>query len=163
VKEARDDDVKARFIDPTPEMWEEYHRQRQGARAFGTRSLRSSEDLKAIVFSACRDDEVALERSGHGTFTTRVAPTVQAAFDSVTTNAAFQAQIVQAFGTGSSQNPALDCASRARGLPLLRPGVPAPGSGGGTPAPAPVVHGGADGVKGRSAETWSPTLNPLTP
>jgi hypothetical protein len=162
LKETRDDDVKTRFIDPTPEMRKEYRRLRQGARAFGTRSLRSSEDLKAIVFSACRDDELALERAGHGVFTTRVTPTLQTAFDSATTNAAFQTQIVQAFGAGSSQNPALDCASRGRDLPLLL-GVRAPGSGGGAPVAAPVIHGGSDGGKDRAAETWSSTLNPLTP
>ena len=122
VQDAQGEEVKPRFIEPTPAMWEEYRRQRASARSFGatSRGLRSSEQLKAVVFSACRDDEQALERGGHGVFTTRVAPVLQTAFTAGTTNSAFQQQITKAFGASPSQNPALDCSTRAAGLPLFR-------------------------------------------
>jgi hypothetical protein len=128
VQDAQGEEVKPRFIEPTPAMWEEYRRQRATERSFGgsARGLRSSEELKAVVFSACRDDEQALERGGHGVFTTRVAPALQTAFAAGTTNSAFQQQITKAFGVSPSQNPALDCSSRAKELPLFRlsPRVP---------------------------------------
>ena len=122
VRESRDDDVRARFIDPTPAMVAEYRAQRSAAGGRRARSLHASDDLKAVVFAACRDDEVALESAGHGKFTRLVTPMVAAAFDSATSNDDFQTQIAGAFGAGSSQNPALDCASGARGRPLFRIG-----------------------------------------
>jgi hypothetical protein len=117
-----DDVLRPRFMAPTQEMIDEYRRQREGAREFGqhSRSLRSSEDLKAVVFSACKDTEVAMERGGHGVFTSLVASTLKTAFDGGTTNDVFQQQIQKAFGNNKSQHPVLDCASRARGIPLFR-------------------------------------------
>jgi len=56
-------------------------------------------------------------------FTRRVAPMIAAAFETGTTNEEFQRRIVAAFGAGASQNPALDCASRALGRSLLRLGA----------------------------------------
>ena len=145
------DVLTPRFMAPTQEMIDEYRRQREGARDFGqrSRSLRSAEDLKAVVFSACKDTEVAMERGGHGVFTSLVASTLKAAFDGSTTNDVFQKQIQKAFGNNTSQHPVLDCASRARGIPLFRLGggsrrdreVPidarpdANGEGGGVKAP----------------------------
>jgi hypothetical protein len=52
--------------------------------------------------------------------TSLVASTLKAAFDGSTTNDAFQLQIQKAFGSNKSQHPVLDCASRARGIPLFR-------------------------------------------
>jgi hypothetical protein len=123
VRDLRDDDVKTRFIEPTAAMRTVYRQERGVRRAMGTRGLRSSESLKAVVFSACRDDEVALETGGRGVFTRRVAPMIAAAFETGTTNEEFQRRIVAAFGAGASQNPALDCASRALGRSLLRLGA----------------------------------------
>jgi hypothetical protein len=122
-----DDVLTPRFMAPTQEMIDAYRRQREGARGFGqrSRSLRSAEDLKAVVFSACKDTEVAMEQRGHGVFTSLVASTLKSAFDGGTTNDAFQLQIQKAFGNNKSQHPVLDCASRARGLSLFRlPGGP---------------------------------------
>jgi hypothetical protein len=117
-----EDELRPRFMAPTDAMVEAYRRQREGVRDFGkqSHSLRSAEDLKAVVFSACKDSEVAMERGGHGVFTSLVAGTLKAAFDGATTNDAFQQQIQKAFGSNKSQHPVLDCASRARGIPLFR-------------------------------------------
>ena len=61
-----------------------------------------------------------MERGGHGVFTSLVANTLKTAFDGSATNDAFQLQIQKAFGNNKSQHPVLDCASRARGIPLFR-------------------------------------------
>jgi hypothetical protein len=116
------DELKPRFMAPTQEMIDAYRRQREGAREFGqqSRTLRSAEDLKAVVFSACKDTEVAMERGGHGVFTSLVADTLKKAFDRGTTNDGFQQDIQKAFGSNKSQHPVLDCATRARGIPLFR-------------------------------------------
>ena len=116
------DELRPRFMAPTQEMIDAYRRQREGARAFGqqSRTLRSAEDLKAVVFSACKDTEVAMEQRGHGVFTSLVVNTLKKAFDLGTTNDGFQQDIQKAFGSNKSQHPVLDCASRARGISLFR-------------------------------------------
>ena len=120
-------DVQARFIDPTPSMIAEYRARRSARRGARRRGIHDAESMKLVAFSACRDDELALESGGHGRFTSIVTPLLHSAFDARTSNDEFQQNILAAFGAASSQNPALDCASSALSSPLLRVGeAPAP-------------------------------------
>jgi len=109
-----------RFMEPTPEMWAEYRRRRGGRSRGASRSLRTSEQLKGVNFSACRDDEVALERGGNGVFTRHVAPLVRDAYRARLSNEAFQRRLLARFPE-PSQHPALDAASRNRSRAFLRP------------------------------------------
>jgi hypothetical protein len=122
IHESRGGDVRARFIDPTPAMIAEYRARRAATRGLRSRAARDVESMKVVTFSACRDDELALESDGHGRFTSIVAPLVQAAFDAGTSNDDFQQGISAAFGAEASQHPALDCASSALNRPVLRMG-----------------------------------------
>lgn len=165
VSEAGAGDVRPRFIPPTPAMVEAYRRQRAVTRKRSARGLRDADALKGVVFSACRDDEVALESAGHGAFTVRVVPLVQAAFTARTTNEAFQQLISNAFGSPSSQNPALDCARRARAWSILRGAGTTVGAPTASPVDSPSrpskPNGHGNGEHGRTADAWNALLNPL--
>lgn len=89
-----------------------------------TRSLpaRQVEQMREVVFSACRSDEVAWENNGHGDFTLRATKVLRT--NGLTlTNAAFHQQVLAAFGKRPKQHPILDCAPGADALPLLKPVV----------------------------------------
>lgn len=178
-----DSEIRPRFIDPTPAMMAEYRRRRaQRGLTAGARGLHSAESLKGVTFSACRDDEVALEQGGHGAFTTRVAPLVGAAFTGRVTNAEFQQRIVDAFGANAGQHPGLDCASQARSWPFLGivgTAAAQAGAGGahsngaradgadttsGAPSAPAAAGGAADGgaTDGTSTQAaWNTLLGPL--
>ena len=72
--------------------------------------------MRHVVFSACRADEVAYERNGHGDFSRLSIPLLGT---SSLTNAQFQAEVVQAFGAGAAQHPVLDCADGWTNRPLF--------------------------------------------
>jgi hypothetical protein len=114
------EDARPRFLEPTAEMWDEYRRRRTATRGMRHRSLRDAESLRAVVFSACRDDEVALEVRGQGVFTGHAAGILPDAVAAGISNADFHQRVVAAFGPRPSQNPALDCATQMRDRPLLR-------------------------------------------
>lgn len=122
-------DRRPRFIDPTAKMVREYRRRRAQGRAAG-RGLRDAESLNAAVFSACRDDELAMEQSGQGVFTGHATRMLRTAFRGGLTNDAFFAQLSAAFPAGGTQHPALDGSQAARGRAVLRP----LGPGAGTPS-----------------------------
>jgi hypothetical protein len=105
---------RARAIDPTPEMIEVHHRTRSRGRAVVTPFRRD------ILFAACRDDEVAFEKGGHGDYTTAAIPIIRQQGPRVT-NLALQQSIQQAFGAGARQHPRLDCDVVAESRPFLQP------------------------------------------
>jgi hypothetical protein len=157
------EEVRPRFIDPTPEMWAEYQRRRDDRRTRGApkRGVRNRDALKAVVFSACRDDEVALERGGQGVFTGAVAKLLGDAVREGTTNAEFMRRITRAFGAAPSQHPGLDCAPHAEARPLLHPAA-----SGGKPAkpaksaakPGAKANGGNGGNGGSAPHDSRETL-----
>ncbi|HSU15908.1 caspase family protein [Longimicrobium sp.] len=119
---AGDGDIRPRYIDPTPEMLAEYARRRRasrGSRGPGLRDLHRANALNAVLFSACRDNEVAMEESGHGVFTRRTVPLLSAAVRGGLTNLQFRAKIEAAFGDSPGQHPGLDSPEAARGWTLL--------------------------------------------
>ena len=76
--------------------------------------------MRHVKFSACLDDQVALESNGQGDFT-RHAASVLAQGVSGVTNEQFLKAVTADFGTGARQKPMLDCAAASRGLALLQP------------------------------------------
>ena len=149
-------DAKARYVRPTPELAEAHRRFRsQGGtrapRAAGTGGRNRMCDIK---FSACLDDQVALESGGSGAFTLRAMPVLRAGIEGVT-NGEFLKRMIAAFGSGAAQTPMLDCADAGGARELLQPivgagresggtgssGVGAPS--GGRPLPAQLHAGGA--------------------
>ncbi len=113
-------DLKARFLPATPEMQAQHRAYR--ARIGITRSEpgRRQENLKNILFSACRDFEGAYESAGYGEFTVRATKILQQGIAGMT-NEDFQKQLIKEFGPGPRQNPELDCAPHMNKLPLLNP------------------------------------------
>ncbi len=132
-------DLRPRFIDPTPKMVAEYRRRRADGRAGrGMRALRDPESLNAAIFSACRDDELAMEQNGQGVFTGHATRMLRAAFARGVTNQAFHGQIAAAFSAAGTQHPGLDGSTAARGRVLLQPlGAGAPSRP--VPAPSPEI------------------------
>jgi hypothetical protein len=81
---------------------------------------RRPENLKNVLFSACRDYEVAYESAGHGEFTVRATKILRQGIEGCT-NEDFQKQVTREFGPTPRQNPALDCAPHMTKLSLLKP------------------------------------------
>jgi uncharacterized caspase-like protein len=111
---------RERFMRATVDM--EY-KHKEYRKAIGqTRSLpqRQAEQMREIVFSACRSDEVAWENNGHGDYTMRAVDVLRN-YGLGTTNAAFHQSVVTAFGKRPKQHPILDCAPAYADLPLLKP------------------------------------------
>jgi hypothetical protein len=139
-------DARPRFLDPTPEMMDEYLRRRaQGRAGGGRRALRNPESLNAAVYSACRDDELAMEKNGQGVFTGHATRMLRAAVQRGVTNDAFVAQVSAAFPAGGAQHPGLDGSRAARGRVLLRPlggRAPVPSSSAGVMPLEPQALGG---------------------
>lgn len=126
--------AKARYVEKTPEVDEAHIRFRA---ATGQRRSRGGgqEQMSHVKFAACQDHEVALESGGNGEFTRRA---LQVLNRQGLTNEGFQQAVVAAFGAAPRQNPLLDCATSARGQPLLQP------FGRGTPAAAQIAGPTAD-------------------
>jgi Caspase domain/N-acetylmuramoyl-L-alanine amidase len=126
-------DRRARFLPATPEMEAAHRRFRERIGATRAAPKRTPETMRQVVFSACRDHEVAFETSGHGDFTVRATRILAAGVSSLT-HEAFQERVTGAFGEGARQHPELDCAPLARTRGLLTPLV-------GAPVGAPAVDG----------------------
>ena len=136
-------DRRARFLPITPE-WQAAHRRfREGLRSGrGRTPARSTADMRQIVFSACRDYEVAFENDGHGDFTVRATHLLASGVAGLTHDE-FQRRVTAAFGEAARQHPELDCAPAALSRALLAPLTAAPSSsaadGRAAPGPLPVA------------------------
>jgi hypothetical protein len=131
-------DRRARFLPATAEMEAAHRRFRE--RLGGTRAAppRTAEAMRQVVFSACRDHEVAFETAGHGDFTLRATRVLAGGIGGLT-HEAFQERVHAAFGEGARQHPELDCAPAARSRLLLATAGAAPGADGRAPAAAPAA------------------------
>lgn len=123
---APDDRPQTRFIDPTPEMWREYRALKQERNRSGAVPVkRTEESLRWVAFSACRDDQLALEVSQEGTrngvFTRLTTPLLQAALGQQVANEAFFQRIREAFASDWEQTPVLEGARAYRSRGLLQP------------------------------------------
>ncbi|HEX8696628.1 MAG TPA: caspase family protein, partial [Longimicrobium sp.] len=137
--------VRSRFMDPTPEMWEAYRQQKAASRdAGGARALRDRESSRVVAFSACRDDEVALERGGNGVFTRHVSALVRDAVRNRLSNADFQRRLLAAFPE-PSQHPGLDTATPALRRPFLGAATREAGGGAQETPPLVAVPSGSSG------------------
>lgn len=138
-------DVRARFLPATPEVQAAHRkfRERLGATR-GRAPARRPADMRQVVFSACRDFEVAFESDGHGAFTVRATRLLASGIAGVSHDE-FQRRVTAAFGEAARQHPDLDCTAPARGRALLGSlaagsAVPAVVGGNGRgPAPSGVV------------------------
>ena len=89
---------------------------RSGRRAL--RAFSGTGDMKEVVFSACRADQVAYESGGQGDFTRIATELLQSGLGSES-HAAFQERIVHGFGSQPRQEPQLDCADAMRDAMLM--------------------------------------------
>lgn len=118
------EDRKARYIVLSEDVIARYRDLRR-ADASRSRTVTTSADssetinMREIVFSACRDNEVAWESGGHGAFTVQIAPLVASAVTGHVTNAQFQVKVETIFGAGAAQHPVLECSSASGQRPLL--------------------------------------------
>lgn len=114
--------ARARFMRPTREMQDRHRDFRRGRRAMrsASREVRDRQGMTNVVFSACRDDQVAYEIGGSGEFTSRAVPILGGNLSHLT-HATFHAAVERAFGATPRQNPRLDCPDRLLHLPLLAP------------------------------------------
>ena len=74
--------------------------------------------LREVLFAACQPWEVAWESRGQGDFTRLAAPRLREAAGH-STNDAFQAELIAAFGEDPRQRPLLTCTASARRESLL--------------------------------------------
>jgi hypothetical protein len=129
-------DVRRRFIAATPALQEAHAAFRRSLGASrAAPGPRPYEKAREVLFAACRSREVALESNGHGHFTMHATQLLASGTQGLT-NAAFEARVVQAFGSGAGQNPELHCADGLRLQPLL----------GAAAAPTAVGAGGSRAV-----------------
>ena len=112
--------MRARFLPATPEMQEKHRTYRERIGSTRSEPGRRQENLKNVLFSACRDYEVAYESAGHGEFTVRATKILRQGIEGFT-NEEFQQQVTKEFGPVPRQNPALDCAPHMSQLSLLKP------------------------------------------
>jgi hypothetical protein len=139
---------KPRYIVADAALEEAYRRFRAGQPKFrAAAGTRGPSTMKEVLFSACSSNEVAWESNGHGDFTTRATPILNAGLAGLTHDV-FKQRVSEAFGAAPRQHPELDCAPAARERPLLQPltgQIPL--------SPTPVVSAGAgqNGVDGLAA------------
>ena len=113
-------DVRARFLPATPEMQAKHRAYRERLGSARREPGRRPENLKNVLFSACRDYEVAYESAGHGEFTVRATKILRQGIEGCT-NEDFQKEVTREFGPTPRQNPTLDCAPHMTKLSLLKP------------------------------------------
>lgn len=137
--------ARARFMRPTRDMQDRHRDFRRGRRAVrsASREVRDRQDMTNVVFSACRDDQVAYEVGGSGEFTSRAVP-ILGGTPGQMTHATFQAAVERAFGAAPRQMPRLDCPDRLLHLPLLAP------FGEAVPDARPPVRGEHAGTNGHA-------------
>ena len=116
--------VLARYVRPTAGQVQKHlaNRKRMPARAVSRRSVGDG-DMREVVLSACRPEQVAYESDGHGDFT-RIATELLADGLGDDTYADFLERLVKGFGSQARQEPQLDCAPGARDWRLLHPFAP---------------------------------------
>jgi hypothetical protein len=114
-------DVRFRFMDPDDSMVRKHREFRSDMPLGSGKRLRDQESLRAVIFSACKDDEIALEKGGNGDFTLRATPLLLDAVRQGITHEEFQTRVTRAFGTGPAQNPSLDCNEILRTQRFLLP------------------------------------------
>lgn len=116
-------DSRPRFVMATADIVQA-HRQFRQHLAGGARSLAppggsgGPQHMRHIKFSACLDDQVALESGGSGEFTRRATRVLARGLTGMTNERYLQA-VLDEFGAGARQQPMLDCAPAARAAPLL--------------------------------------------
>ncbi len=141
---------KARYLKLTPEQMAAHVRFRRGLGRSRATTHRGPQEMREVVFSACRSDEVALESNGNGHFTVRATRVLQMGADGIT-NQEFYRRVLEAFGPAPRQHPVLDCSPASQEFLLLAPvagGTPAsPASPSSTPSTAgsPPRADGASG------------------
>lgn len=106
-----------RFVIARPEVQERHAEFR--ARLDGSRGGRRStpDEMRQVVFSACKPEEKALEINGRGDFSVRAVPLLASAGQ--VSNQAFADAVTKAFGARPRQHPMLDCAPAARDAVFL--------------------------------------------
>ena len=109
---------RPRFMRATPEMNAAHSAFRMQMREGPAPSGRAPDSMREINFAACLPDQVAFESAGSGDFTRRAVSILTASGVTIT-NASFLAKVIAAFGTGTRQQPNLDCASASTGLLLF--------------------------------------------
>ncbi|MFN2355642.1 MAG: caspase family protein [Desulfopila sp.] len=113
-------DLRARFLPTTPKMQAKHRAYRERIGSARSAPGRRPENLKNVLFSACRDYEVAYESAGHGEFTVRATKILRQGIEGMT-NEDFLKQVIKEFGPAPRQNPDLDCASHMTQVALLKP------------------------------------------
>ena len=108
-------DRRARFKEPTPFMEEAFQR-RLGE--VHQRSSRVAVLRKEVLFSACRDFELAYETDGQGDFTRRAVELLSSSVRRIS-NADFLERVVASFSGQARQTPEIDCDVTARTKLLL--------------------------------------------
>jgi hypothetical protein len=113
-------DRRPRFVRATPELIDAHMKfRRDHPAAARGRAPGGREEMRHVLFAACLDREVAYEEGGAGAFTghaVRVLGTAPASL----TNAEFQEQVTQAFGSAPAQHPEIDCAPGWESYRLLQ-------------------------------------------
>ncbi len=118
-------DSKARFVHASADILEA-HRQFRLRQVGGARSAAppggsgGPQHMRHVKFSACLDEQVALESGGNGEFTRRATRVLGRGIGGVT-HEGFLRAVLGEFGTGARQQPMLDCAPAARAHYLLQP------------------------------------------
>jgi hypothetical protein len=119
----RGDVARARFLPIKGSIQARYEALREKsrvARAGRALAVRATADLKEVVFSACRADQVAYESGGQGDFT-RITTELLERGAGRESHAAFLGRIRRGFGSQARQEPQLDCATGMRDGLLLTP------------------------------------------
>ena len=121
-----DPDARARFLPASAELIEAHRRFRAAGAAVqfnaapGARSAHGPIGKPAVMFAACRSDQVAWESRGQGHFTARATTILNAAPPGMT-NAEFGARVTAAFGEKARQETVIDSDETALTRLLLEP------------------------------------------
>lgn len=97
---------KVRFLTATEAMEAAHRTFRAGQPRAASGGLAAAEE-QVIHFSACRDEQVALESNGQGDFTRRAVPLLAAAVGAGQSHLELAQQIRRAFGPAPRQEPGL--------------------------------------------------------
>ena len=108
-------DRRPRFLKPTKFMEEAFHR-RSGE--VHQRSSRVAALRKEVLFSACRDIELAYETDGQGDFTRRAVELLSSSMGRIS-NVEFLERVLASFGSQARQTPQIECDVTERSKYLL--------------------------------------------
>ncbi len=152
-------DRRPRYVRANRKLIEAHRRFRtgeaRGATTIQALSEGRREDMRHVLFSACKDFEVAYEEGGAGAFTGYATGVLRSAAESLT-NAQFQERVTSAFGSAPQQHPELDCAPGWEGYHLFQGVATADASRGrfegGLPGRA-VVHEALESLLGGNGQS----------